>query len=572
MPREPACAGSRSSTPSCGAARSVLPDAAARAAERRKLAGCPMPLLAGQLDRLPRLGPVPSCIFSGNVGLIQARAGHRRPRLEGAERGAATAPLSTTAWRKSSRRAGQACEPRCSPVPASSRASQRPGPFRRTPASDRHPRPASTDRRFDLLSLGTFVIVGLPDGMLGTAWPAMRQSFGVPVGDLGLILLVNTIGSVVVAAFVGRLIQRLGVSVLLAVAAACAALGGIGYVVAPGLWLILAIGPLLGAAAGMMDGGLNTAIALTGRRRLLNLLHGFYGIGTAVGPLVVTAAILAGSWRPAYLLLVALDLVAAALWALHHRRIPAAGAVRAPTGDRAGQTTHRPGSDLVPPAGRVRPDPGTDRVLPLHRPRSQRRPVGDQLPSGSPGPVRVQCRARLLRLLGCTHRRTDRARPSGQARPAPARDRLGPGCQRRRRGAHLVAAQHRGRRGRVRHPRRRPRRDLPGPHRHHPAADRRPASPARHRLAGRRRRSRRIRHLRAHRPPHRHAPASPSSAPPSSSSPCYSSWRTQPWNDSPPSPSQTAPAIKENPGPEGRFRCRIEVIIIPNGPSRLRDR
>jgi fucose permease len=201
---------------------------------------------------------------------------------------------------------------------------------------------ASTDRRFDLLGLGTFVIVGLPDGMLGTAWPAMRNSFGVPVGDLGLILLVNTIGSVVVAAFVGRLIQRLGVSVLLAVAASCAALGGIGYVAAPGLWLILAIGPLLGAAAGMMDGGLNTAIALTGRRRLLNLLHGFYGIGSAVGPLVVTAAILAGSWRPAYLLLVALDLIAAALWALHHRRIPAAGAVRAPTEDGAG-----PGTDLT---------------------------------------------------------------------------------------------------------------------------------------------------------------------------------------------------------------------------------
>ena len=179
--------------------------------------------------------------------------------------------------------------------------------------------PARPDRRFDLLSLGTFVIVGLPDGMLGTAWPAMRQSFGVPVGDLGLILLVNTIGSVVVAAFVGRLIQRLGVSVLLAVAGSCAALGGVGYAVAPGLWLILTIGPLLGAAAGMMDGGLNTAIALTGRPRLLNLLHGFYGIGTAIGPLVVTVAILAGSWRPAYLVLVALDLVAAALWALHHR-------------------------------------------------------------------------------------------------------------------------------------------------------------------------------------------------------------------------------------------------------------
>ena len=206
--------------------------------------------------------------------------------------------------------------------------------------------PARTDRRFDLLSLGTFVIVGLPDGMLGTAWPAMRQSFGVPVGDLGLILLVNTIGSVVVAAFVGRLIQRLGVSVLLAVAAACAALGGVGYAVAPGLWLILTIGPLLGAAAGMMDGGLNTAIALTGRPRLLNLLHGFYGIGTALGPLVVTAAILAGSWRPAYLFLVALDLVAAALWTLHHRRAPAPDALPPAAGEE--EAARRP--DVTDPA------------------------------------------------------------------------------------------------------------------------------------------------------------------------------------------------------------------------------
>src|SRR5580693_10307747 len=120
--------------------------------------------------------------------------------------------------------------------------------------------PTVADRKFDLMSLGTFAVLGLPDGMLGTAWPAMRHSFGAPVGDLGLILLVNTIGSVVVAAFVGRLIQRLGVSVLLAVAGSCAALGSIGYVAAPGLWLVLAIGPLLGAAAGMMDGGLNTAV------------------------------------------------------------------------------------------------------------------------------------------------------------------------------------------------------------------------------------------------------------------------------------------------------------------------
>src|SRR5271155_5525473 len=77
---------------------------------------------------------------------------------------------------------------------------------------------------------------------------------------------------------------------------------------------------LSGAAAGMMDAGLNTAIALTGRLRLLNLLHGAYGVGTAIGPLVVTAAILTGSWRPAYLVRTVPALVIAGSWLRQRRR------------------------------------------------------------------------------------------------------------------------------------------------------------------------------------------------------------------------------------------------------------
>jgi fucose permease len=184
----------------------------------------------------------------------------------------------------------------------------------------RRPSPHAASRTFDLLSLGSFVILGMPDGMLGTAWPSMRASFGAPVSALGLILLVTTAGSVIVTAFVGPLIRRLGVPTLLAVAGVLAALGYTGYAVAPGLWLVLSVSVLLGASAGMMDGGLNTAVALTGRQRLLNLLHGAYGIGTAIGPLVVTAAILTGSWRPAYLTQVCLDLAMAVLWLRQRQR------------------------------------------------------------------------------------------------------------------------------------------------------------------------------------------------------------------------------------------------------------
>ena len=198
-------------------------------------------------------------------------------------------------------------------------------------------RPAPASRSNDVLSLGSFVVLGLPDGMLGTAWPAMRGTFGVPIGDLGLILLVATAGSVLVTAFVGALIRRLGVPALLAVAGSGAALGYAGFALAPGLWLVLAASVLVGAAAGMMDAGLNTAVALTGRPRLLNLLHGAYGVGTAIGPLVVTAAILSGSWRPAYAALIGLDLFIAAAWLRQRRSL---GAPRPAPAQRATAESH----------------------------------------------------------------------------------------------------------------------------------------------------------------------------------------------------------------------------------------
>ncbi len=196
----------------------------------------------------------------------------------------------------------------------------------------RRPTPAvgAVTRRADVLALGSFVVLGLPDGMLGTAWPSMRVTFGAPVGDLGLILLLATAGSVLVTAFVGTLIRRLGVPALLVTAGSCAAVGYAGFALAPGLGLVLGMAVLTGAAAGLMDAGLNTAVALSGRTRLLNLLHGAYGVGTALGPLVVTAAILTGSWRPAYLALTGLDLVIAGCWLRHWRQTAPAPARRRP--------------------------------------------------------------------------------------------------------------------------------------------------------------------------------------------------------------------------------------------------
>jgi len=146
---------------------------------------------------------------------------------------------------------------------------------RRTPAAA-----GAADRRSDVLALGSFVVLGLPDGILGTAWPSMRVTFGAPVSALGLVLLLATAGSVLVTAFVGTLIQRLGVPALLAVAGSCAALGAAGYALAPGFGLVLGAAVLGGAAAGG-----------AGVSALIGLLIGTTSLAV-LGPSLTTLAIL----------------------------------------------------------------------------------------------------------------------------------------------------------------------------------------------------------------------------------------------------------------------------------------
>jgi len=181
----------------------------------------------------------------------------------------------------------------------------------------------------DALAMYAFVALGLPDGILGTAWPSVRHSFNVPLEDLGVVLLAGTVGAVAVSAVSGLVIVRVGIAGTVMLGGAMAALGALGLLLSPAFWAFVLAGTAIGVAAALIDSSMNSAIALAGRNRLLNLVHGSYGIGTTVGPLVVTAAVLAVSWRPAYGFLFVADVVLVAGWWLAGRRVvgsaPAAG-------------------------------------------------------------------------------------------------------------------------------------------------------------------------------------------------------------------------------------------------------
>jgi fucose permease len=150
------------------------------------------------------------------------------------------------------------------------------------------------------LALAAFVVLGMPDGMLGPAWPALRRDLDQPLAALGELTALLSIGFVVSSLLSSRIRERLGPGTAIAFGAAGASGALLLYTAAP-VWVALLVASLaLGFFSGQLDSGFNAYVALHHGPRLMNALHASYGIGATLGPLVVAAALAAGSWRWAY--------------------------------------------------------------------------------------------------------------------------------------------------------------------------------------------------------------------------------------------------------------------------------
>ena len=146
-----------------------------------------------------------------------------------------------------------------------------------------------------------FVVLGLPDAGHGVAWPDMRADLERGLADLGIFLGVQTLGYLAGAATAGRTASRWGMEGLVLRATGVSAVGLGLIAVAPGWSTVLAGGLLAGAGAGGMDAGFNAAVAVRNDTRLMGLLHAGYGVGAAIGPVLVgTSLVAGGGWRPAY--------------------------------------------------------------------------------------------------------------------------------------------------------------------------------------------------------------------------------------------------------------------------------
>lgn len=146
-----------------------------------------------------------------------------------------------------------------------------------------------------------FISLGLPDAMLGAAWPSMRLALNLPLSGAGLISMIISAGTILSSLFSGRLIRRLGTSRLTTLSVLTTALSLLGFSLSRSyLWLCLIALPL-GLGAGAVDAALNDFVARHYAARHMNWLHSFWGVGATAGPLIMAFMLTrTGVWQKGY--------------------------------------------------------------------------------------------------------------------------------------------------------------------------------------------------------------------------------------------------------------------------------
>ena len=151
------------------------------------------------------------------------------------------------------------------------------------------------------LAYVAFISLGLPDGLLGVAWPSIRADFSQPLDSLGFMLVAGMLGYLTSSFLSGQLMAWLGVGGLLAASCAATGAGLIGYTLVPTWWMMVALGAVAGLGAGAIDAGINTYIAANHGEGLMQWLHASFGIGVTLGPIIMTTGINRfDSWRMGY--------------------------------------------------------------------------------------------------------------------------------------------------------------------------------------------------------------------------------------------------------------------------------
>ena len=147
----------------------------------------------------------------------------------------------------------------------------------------------------------SFVSLGLPDSLLGSAWPTMVTDLNAPLWGAGLISMTVSLCTITSSVNSARLIRRFGTGRLTAFSGLLTATSLLGMSIVPNYFFLLLLAVPLGLGAGAVDAAINNYVALHCEAKHMNWLHCFWGVGTVVSPFVMSGVLALGmKWTAGY--------------------------------------------------------------------------------------------------------------------------------------------------------------------------------------------------------------------------------------------------------------------------------
>lgn len=159
-----------------------------------------------------------------------------------------------------------------------------------------------------------FISLGLPDALLGAAWPSMYPQFDVPVSYAGIISMIIALGTVVSSLQSDRLTKKLGTGKVTALSVLMTAMALFGFATSHSFGMLCLWAIPYGLGAGSVDTSLNNYVALHYESRHMSWLHCMWGIGASAGPYIMGYALTAGwGWNSGYHIIAVLQIVLTAI-------------------------------------------------------------------------------------------------------------------------------------------------------------------------------------------------------------------------------------------------------------------
>ena len=146
-----------------------------------------------------------------------------------------------------------------------------------------------------------FISLGLPDSVLGSAWPTIYPEFSVPVSYAGIIYGIITVCTIFSSLQSDRLNRRFGTGKVTAFSVLATAVALFGFSICPNYWMMMLWAIPYGLGAGSIDAALNNYVALHYKSWHMSWLHCMWGVGASVGPYIMSFALTHGqNWRMGY--------------------------------------------------------------------------------------------------------------------------------------------------------------------------------------------------------------------------------------------------------------------------------